>query len=137
MSPLAPLRPCAAPACSALVRHSSRCPAHAQAPFGRRRTARRTYGSRHRRLREQVLERDGYRCVRCGATERLQADHIDRLGPDALANYMTLCRSCNLRKAQQESRPHPGVAPFFLEVGAETARLPAKKTVRVSPEKFG
>lgn len=52
-------------------------------------------------LRQSVLERDGYRCVKCGATEDLQCDHIvpEVLGgPTTLGNLQTLCRSDNLRK---------------------------------------
>lgn len=49
-------------------------------------------------LREEVFERDGHKCVRCGSTERLQADHIlpqSAGGPHILENLRTLCRSCN------------------------------------------
>lgn len=48
--------------------------------------------------REAVFERDGYRCVRCGSDEKLQADHIlpqSCGGPHILENLRTLCRSCN------------------------------------------
>lgn len=54
-------------------------------------------------MRKQVLKRDGYRCRQCGSTYRLQADHIDRLGPNVLSNYQTLCARCNGRKAQREA----------------------------------
>lgn len=50
--------------------------------------------------RKQVLERDGQRCVLCGATEKLEADHIK---PRATApelrlevdNGRTLCQACH------------------------------------------
>lgn len=52
-------------------------------------------------IRAQVFARDGYRCVRCGATHDLAVDHIhpERHGGTLdLDNLQTLCRSCNSRK---------------------------------------
>lgn len=49
-------------------------------------------------IRERVYERDGHRCLVCGATERLSLDHIvhfSRGGEDTVDNLRTLCRSCN------------------------------------------
>lgn len=65
--------------------------------------------------RAEVLKRDGYRCVRCGATPGagvwLEVDHIaERLvgGSDIdLANLQTLCNSCHAAKTatfQRERR---------------------------------
>ena len=48
--------------------------------------------------RALVLRRDGYRCVICGSTDRLEADHIlpwSALGADDLSNLRTLCHTCN------------------------------------------
>lgn len=48
--------------------------------------------------REEVLKRDGHRCVRCKATNNLSIDHIFPRsigGNHAIANLRTLCRSCN------------------------------------------
>lgn len=63
--------------------------------------ARRSWQRIARKLRGLIFERDGYRCVACGSTERLEADHIQALargGSNELANLQTLCRSCNRRK---------------------------------------
>ncbi|TES74090.1 HNH endonuclease [Pseudomonas syringae group genomosp. 3] len=53
------------------------------------------------RLRTLVMERDMYRCVRCGSYRELCADHIfpEVLGGEAsLDNLQTLCRPCNTSK---------------------------------------
>jgi len=49
-------------------------------------------------LRETILERDGYKCTRCGSDDKLQVDHIlpqSCGGPHISENLRTLCRSCN------------------------------------------
>lgn len=48
-----------------------------------------------------IYERDGYRCVQCGAVEDLTIDHIypkSLGGAHTADNLQTLCRSCNSRK---------------------------------------
>jgi len=48
-----------------------------------------------------VFERDGYRCVQCGAVEDLTIDHIypkSLDGADTADNLQVLCRPCNCRK---------------------------------------
>jgi 5-methylcytosine-specific restriction endonuclease McrA len=52
-------------------------------------------------LRNQVLERDGWRCQDCGAMKNLQVHHIKRrsqLGGDLAHNLITLCASCHKRE---------------------------------------
>lgn len=54
--------------------------------------------------RYKVLERDGFKCVKCGATateSRLEVDHIDEdknNNPKDLSNYQILCEECNKGK---------------------------------------
>lgn len=65
-----------------------------------------------RPLRERVLERDGYRCVRCGKTERLVLDHIEPRsigGSNGIRNRQTLCYECDRDKA--DAKP-PGWSPY-------------------------
>lgn len=53
------------------------------------------------KLRREILDRDGWKCVRCGAEEGLTVDHITperRNGADDHANLQTLCMPCNRRK---------------------------------------
>lgn len=50
--------------------------------------------------RESVLARDGYKCVFCGSTEKLEADHIKpkAVYPDLkydVGNGRTLCNPCH------------------------------------------
>lgn len=52
-------------------------------------------------IRRAVMERDGHRCVRCGATENLTLDHIHPQlygGRHTMDNLQVLCRSCNSSK---------------------------------------
>lgn len=49
-------------------------------------------------LREAVFERDGWRCVECGARRGLDAHHAQARsagGSDELANLVSLCRRCH------------------------------------------
>ena len=49
-------------------------------------------------MREAILERDGYRCIRCSGEDRLQVDHIlpqSCGGPHIAENLRTLCGKCN------------------------------------------
>lgn len=52
-------------------------------------------------LRAVIMQRDAYRCRRCGAEDNLSIDHITpwSLGGDnSQDNLQVLCRSCNSRK---------------------------------------
>ena len=54
----------------------------------------------YRKLRIDVLERDGWRCQNCGTSECLQVHHIrsrSALGDDAVENLITLCADCHYR----------------------------------------
>lgn len=74
-----------------------------QALFGDREDQKSVYRKKKipDRLRTAVMERDMYRCVRCGSHRELCADHIfpEVLGGEAtLENLQTLCRPCNTSK---------------------------------------
>jgi len=65
-------------------------------PRGRR--VRRVWTEEERRA---ILERDGWACVQCGATEDLEIDHVvpfSRGGACSVGNAQVLCRPCNVRK---------------------------------------
>ena len=63
----------------------------------------------HRRWqlsRRAALERDGYRCCRCGKAGVLQVDHIQMLSeggePYELGNLQSLCVECHWSKTWTE-----------------------------------
>lgn len=58
------------------------------------------------RLREKVFARDGGKCLKCGTTENLHADHILPVslgGLTVIENLQTLCAAENLSKGNRES----------------------------------
>ena len=58
-------------------------------------------------LRRQVLERDEYRCVKCGVIRRwMEIDHIIPLnkgGTNAIKNLQTLCYYCHKEKTKKDA----------------------------------
>lgn len=63
--------------------------------------------------REKAMERDGYKCVICGATEDLGVHHKDFSGQtdkpnNELDNLMTVCKSChtNIHIPRLNTTPH-------------------------------
>ncbi|MYC99465.1 MAG: HNH endonuclease [Gammaproteobacteria bacterium] len=109
---------------SSIPREESRgagphCPqrAHSQAARApaRQRPVRRRGGSGRRwaRIRREVLDRDGWRCVKCGRAGRLEVDHIRPLhrgGSDSLDNLRSLCRGCHVER--HRPAPSPSVAAW-------------------------
>ncbi len=64
----------------------------------------------YRRLMKRVLERDGWRCRKCGALENLQIHHKikrSQLGNDSLGNLVTLCAYCHMEEHGQLSYTIP------------------------------
>ena len=52
-------------------------------------------------VRQRVLIRDRYRCVKCSSQKNLQFDHIVAIrngGSNTVGNVQVLCSVCNLRK---------------------------------------
>ena len=65
-----------------------------------------TSTSRHipQDVKNAVYQRDGGKCVQCGATTYLEFDHIipyTKGGANSVANVQLLCRSCNLKKSDR------------------------------------
>lgn len=77
-------------------------------------TYRGTNGARWTGIRSLVLERDGYRCRRCGRTGYLEVDHItpvQRGGSDDLVNLQSLCRGCHRRKTAADKHGRDAELP--------------------------
>ena len=58
----------------------------------------------YQRLMKRVLERDGWRCRKCGAVENLQVHHKIRRsqqGNDSIENLVTLCARCHMAEHGQ------------------------------------
>jgi 5-methylcytosine-specific restriction protein A len=54
----------------------------------------------YERLRQQILDRDGWRCQICGAMSNLEVHHREfrsHSGPDEEENLITLCVNCHQR----------------------------------------
>jgi 5-methylcytosine-specific restriction endonuclease McrA len=61
--------------------------------------------SEFREKRLLALKRDGYKCVKCGATENLHVHHIIALSKDGtndLGNLVTLCPSCHAEEHKND-----------------------------------
>lgn len=62
------------------------------------------------KVREEVLKRDYFACVRCGETKNLDVDHIvprdfGEVGEERLLdmnNLQTLCKECHQNKQKEE-----------------------------------
>ena len=60
----------------------------------------------YRRLLKRVMDRDGWRCQKCGSLKDLQVHHRkyrSRQGDDSLANLVTLCAYCHMEEHGQLS----------------------------------
>jgi len=52
----------------------------------------------YRRLHQEILKRDGWRCQACGSMRGLEVHHIQhrsRSGDDLEGNLITLCSDCH------------------------------------------
>ena len=83
-------------------------------------------------LRQRALRRDGFRCVICGATGRLEVDHIApvRTHPEKafdLDNLQSLCARCHTRKTRIECG-HPPPNPERLKWQASIRQLTKKES---------
>ena len=57
------------------------------------------------KVRPLVLERDGFRCTKCGCPDNLHVHHIkekSKGGSNELSNLITLCRDCHAEEHKEE-----------------------------------
>jgi len=75
------------------------------------------------RLRRRILDRDRWRCRRCGRAGRLEVDHRVPIaeGGEALdpANLQALCRGCHVAKTRAENRARREPGPPEVEAWRE------------------
>lgn len=84
-----------------------------------RHSAKVTSSKRWKGLRLLALRRDGFKCVHCGTSGRLEVDHIQpvKTAPALsfdLGNLQCLCRSCHTRKTRVECG-HKPTSPARLQ----------------------
>ena len=74
----------------------------------------------YRRIMKRVLERDDWRCQRCGPLENVHIHRRikhSRQGNDALGNLETLCANCHMEKHGQLNYSTPAAwDPHSLKV---------------------
>lgn len=57
------------------------------------------------KIKPMVLDRDDYKCVICGSTDRIQVHHIKERsqgGANVANNLITLCYKCHCKKHENE-----------------------------------
>ncbi|WP_420833893.1 HNH endonuclease [Streptomyces antarcticus] len=101
---------CLVRGCAQRTARSGRCVEHAppERPWARK-SARNLHRDRgwDRHVRPRALVRDGFACVRCGAREYLEVDHILPIakgGSWELENAQTLCQPCHQDKTTRDRR---------------------------------
>jgi 5-methylcytosine-specific restriction endonuclease McrA len=87
---------CAVPGCPNRIVRYGRCEAHALAERRRRHETTRAWD----RLRQQVRDRAGGRCERCGVGPAVDVHHLDAMasgGPRvaSTARLMAVCETCH------------------------------------------
>ena len=73
------------------------------------------------RLRRAVLERDRYRCTKCGKAGRLEVHHLRPVhqgGTDTRDNLVTRCRTCHLAEHRRVSAERQAWQRLMRERGA-------------------
>ena len=79
----------------------------------------------YRRLMKRVLERDGWRCRKCGSLENLQVHHKihrSQQGNDSLENLITLCAYCHVKEHGQLYFEPPAIKITAKPMGGELNR---------------
>lgn len=58
-----------------------------------------------KQMARQAKINDGYRCVKCGSSEKLETDHVVPLskgGENDFSNLQTLCHDCHEKKSKRK-----------------------------------
>ncbi len=87
-------------------------------------------------LRMEILERDGFRCKKCGARGRLEVDHVKSVrnnpelaySPD---NLQALCSPCHTKKTRVEcGHPPPRADRQGWQAAVEALARPDKRGIK-------
>ena len=65
----------------------------------------RTSRAEWKALRKRVLDRDGWRCTKCGKAGRMECDHkipVRAGGDDSMENCRALCRDCHFARSRRK-----------------------------------
>jgi 5-methylcytosine-specific restriction endonuclease McrA len=55
--------------------------------------------NKERELKDVILKRDGFQCVDCGVTEKLQIHRtVKQKSWDTLTEWVTLCEECHIKQ---------------------------------------
>ena len=80
-------------------------------------------GAAWQRLRQRVLDRDGWRCTRCESPVDLEMHHLRPLAdggdPLALGNVSMLCASCHVDSHRTIADPERSKWMALLREGGE------------------
>lgn len=96
---------------------------------------------RHLKSTQKIVAKNN-KCDRCGSLENLTADHIIpssllksfNVGTTNMVNLQTLCRKCNLAKANKLDPKNPKTVPLlemYIEQWKDFYQVPRKKNVYV------
>lgn len=88
--------------------------------------------SHWKKIRLQVLRRDGYTCAYCGISPVNEVDHrIAKVkgGEDTLDNLVAACRTCNIQKKDKDE------AVFLAQRSTPPAFSDYISPIRTSPDK--
>lgn len=78
-----------------------------------------------RQVRASIYERDGLKCLKCGAKDGLTIDHIvprSKGGDNSKDNLQTLCEQCNNEKGNKNCASYIGTIPSIAPRGRNTIR---------------
>lgn len=104
-------------------------------------TAKKRINYPYRKWRENVLERDGYKCVKCGSTDNLEAHHIKPFAvyPELrleINNGVTLCHSCHMELHREERKKESDDSTILSLVIALKDSVEHNKNARFTYEFF-
>lgn len=107
-----PPRPCTQARCNNMAVSKGKCEEHQPEPWASNKDKSahsRGYGYKWKRLRSNILKRDGYLCQEClrnnKVTEAKEVDHIKnkkRGGTDCPSNLEAICTPCHKKKTIEE-----------------------------------